>query len=174
MSRCDAMNNTGAWMMRGPEPRRAGLGVRRMGALAMGAAIVLLASCGKPSVQGQGKDGAVTATYSRGTLEAELPCGRGGVSALAVRAAAEMELRRRGLVIIESTGTDQSMRVVASGSGSGGGLIGDDKDVEVTVRADAETGSAGNTTRVRVDSGLFGDEGLSRSVLDGILGRLGR
>ncbi len=101
------------------------------------------------------------AEYAMGTLEASLPA---TVGIPAVRASAEQTLRSRGYVISESYGSRDRFRVDATGPGREGR-----RD-----RTRIEGWLTPSTTRVRIESGLFGDEAAAKAVLDEMLVRLGR
>jgi hypothetical protein len=130
-----------------------------MGVIGAGMAVVMSA-CTRPPVEAHGRRGEVMAAYTVSGLEAQLPA---GVSVLAVRAAAEAELRSRGYAIVSSTGTKDRARVVARGAGERRG-----DELVVTSRLTARA------TGIAVDPGFLGDEASARAVLDGVLTRLGR
>lgn len=122
--------------------------------------VAALGGCTRPAVEGQGRRGEVMAGYTVEGLSAKLPA---TVSVLAVRAAAEAELRGRGYVITDSTGSQDRASIRARGAGeprSG--------TTEVSVRL------VPRATQIDVDPGWLGDEASARALLDGVLRRLGR
>ena len=121
---------------------------------------VSLGGCTRPAVETQGQRGEVMAGYTVEGLSAKLPA---KVSVLAVRAATEAELRGRGYVITDSTGSQDRATIRARSSGeprSG--------STQVTVRL------VPRATQIEVDPGWLGDEASARALLDGVLKRLGR
>jgi hypothetical protein len=140
---------------------------RRAAGLAECAAAGLLmyfaaaAGC-QPSVSSHGQRRDVLAAYQFRTLEARLGP---EVQVLTVKAAAEQALRSRGYVISDASGGNDRCRVVARLSGDG------DWDRLVVESWVADRPPA---TMVSVTCEPWGDEALSRTVLDGVLNRLGR
>ncbi len=116
----------------------------------------------QPSVATQGKGRNVLATYQFRTLEARLGP---EVEVLTVRAAAEQTLRARGYVVTRVNGDNDACRVEARSSGM------DDWD-RLVVESWVAEGPLG--TKVSVTCEPWGDERVSRAVLDGVLVRLGR
>lgn len=140
-------------------------GWRWVCAMGMGAAIVGACTPQKKgempeNVRPAGEKREILAEYSFGQLSATLPA---EVGVATLRAAAESTLRSRGYVIIESASTDDRMRVVGTSRVDG--------------RSEPTTISAKVTysgVRVMIESGAFGDEGVSRVILDDVLRRLSK
>ncbi|MBL8763571.1 MAG: DUF3568 family protein [Phycisphaerae bacterium] len=109
--------------------------------------------------QPQGRTG-VQATYSLGTLRAELPA---EVSVMAVAAASEAALLAKGYSIVRRTQSAESAEVVSRRSGDGW--------LESTTIASWVT-ATGTAASIRRDP--LGDEAESRSIMDEVLVRLGR
>lgn len=127
---------------------------------ALGVVVLFTSGCTRPRTEAHGKKADVMAAYTIDGLEAKLPP---EVGVLAVRSAAEAELRSRGYVIVDSVGTADRMKIRARGSG-------ERRSETTTVSASV----VARATSVRVENGLFGDEALGRGLLDGVLTRLGR
>lgn len=123
----------------------------------IGVAILALGAC-SPSLRAQGAS-AISASYSYPSLEADLP---DQSRVPAVIAAADSVLRARGYSITKSASTEDA-GVVRS-------LPPRSSDYPV-VEVGAKRTTSG--TRVTISVTPFGDEDLSRSVLDSILTRLG-
>lgn len=117
-----------------------------------------LAACSKPITRDQGAT-SIRATYAGSTLSAVLP---DSARVPAVMAAALATAKARGYTIIkESTTEETGLLVVRPPRASDW--------PQVTIEGDrVPLGS-----RVRITVSVFGDEALSRSLLDGILERLG-
>jgi hypothetical protein len=126
-------------------------------------AAALFGAC-KSSVSSQGKQGEVTAAYSFGRLDAQLPA---NVTVLSAHAAAKGVLKSRGLTIVEESATRDRSRVSAKSPADGVW------DATVVESWTAGGGGAGGPW-VRVDVGMGGNEASARSILDAILARLGR
>lgn len=141
------------------ESRAAGLAERAAAGLLVCFAV---ASGCQPSVSSQGQRRDVMAAYQFRTLEARLGP---EVQVLTVKAAAEQALRSRGYVIAAASGGNDRCRVVARSSGDG------DWDQLVIESWVADRPPA---TVVTVTCEPWGNEALSRAVLDGVLNRLGR
>lgn len=126
-------------------------------------AVAALSSAGcQPSIASQGQRRDVLAAYQFRTLEAKLGP---EVQVLTVKAAAEQTMRSRGYVISTASGGNDHCRVVAKSNGDG------DWDQLVIESWVADRPLA---TMVSVTCEPWGDEALSRAVLDGVLNRLGR
>lgn len=122
------------------------------------AAGLVIGGCSKPHVAIQGTRG-IEATYSLGTLSATLPH---EATVPAVIAAADQTARARGYTVVSSAGTDERGRLVSRPPRS-------DSFPRVVIAA-ARTGTG---TRVTLEMQPMGDQDLCRSMLDGILQRLG-
>lgn len=122
-------------------------------------AALLLTAC-QPTITSQGQKRDVLAAYQFRTLEAKLGP---EVQILTAKAAAEQAVRSRGYVVMSSEGSNDKARVVAKNSGSG------DWDKLVI-----EAWVADRATLVSVTCEPWGDEAVSRAVLDAMLNRLGR
>ncbi len=120
----------------------------------------LLPACAHHVQERHGRDNSIMAESYGARIEAMLPA---SVPVPAARAAAEQTLRARGYVITETFGTDDKAKIEASGTG--------DKRTDTTT-VTAWRGAGG--TRLSVDSGMFGDVGAARSILDETIARLGR
>lgn len=131
--------------------RRTALGVVSLAALAM------MGGC-QPAVRSQGQDG-LLATYSGLTLTADLP-ERARVPA--VIAAADAVVRSRGYGVERVSATEEEGSLLAIPPKSTG-------FPRVWIHAARVEGG----TRVRINPQPWGDEDLARSLLDGILSRLG-
>lgn len=142
--------------MTNPEP---GKRWARAGVRVACVAAAVLGGC-QPKVSTHGRERDVRATYGLRTLTAELGP---EVQVLTVQAAAEQALRRRGYIITRTTGTADRARVEAKSAGDGSF----DKVV-------VESWVAPGATGVSVVREPWGDEEISRSILDGILNGLGR
>jgi hypothetical protein len=126
------------------------------GAVAIAA---IIGACARP-VERAGRGGDVLIESYGSRLEAKLPP---DVSPLTARAAAERTLRERGYVITDSYGTEDRFRIEAAGAGERRGE-----------RTAVEGWLIPGGSRLRVESGLFGDETAARSLLDGVLAAMGR
>jgi hypothetical protein len=126
----------------------------------LGVIVLPVSGCTRPRTEAHGKKADVMAAYSVDGLEAKLPP---EVSVLAVRAATEAELRSRGYSIVDSVGTTDRMMIKARGSG-------ERRSETMTVTSCV----VARATCIKVDNGWFGDEAVSRGLLDGVLVRLGR
>lgn len=130
---------------------------RLFAAAALFAALFAAPGC-EPSIRTQGA-AAVRASYSYPSLETDLP---DASRAPAVIAAAESTMRARGYSITKSIATEEGGTVAGLPPRSS-----DYPNVEI-VATRTTTG-----THVKISITPFGDEELSRSLLDGILTRLG-
>lgn len=150
---------------RAPEhrPAETSRSVARLCVFVVGAA---LAACqSNDATQGRKRD--VLASYQFRTLKASLGP---EVQVLTVKAAAEQTLRSRGYVVTSESGSGDKARVVAKNNGSGDWQ-------RVVVESWVGGGGGGGAspfTGVSVTCEPWGDERVSRAVLDGVLGRLGR
>jgi hypothetical protein len=106
----------------------------------------------------QGQSG-IEAVYHRGVLNAVLP---ESARAPAVIAAAEQVARARGYSIVASGATDEESTIVIRPPQTSSVPT-----VQITARRVMQG------TQVRVENMPWGDQDLSRSLLDGILQRLG-
>jgi hypothetical protein len=121
------------------------------------AGLLLLVGC-SPQVKSQGKQDTV-ATYSNLTLRANLPT---DARVPAVLSAAEQTLRARGYAIEASSSTEEKGEVIAHPPRT--------RDwPKITITASRGVSSTVVDLRVKP----FGDQELCRSVLDGMLQRLG-
>lgn len=152
---------TGTGSSRPHVPASAVRAAGRIAASAIALGLLAPAAC-QPSVATHGRGRDVTAAYRFRTLEANLGP---EVGVLTVRAAAEQSLRARGYVVTRSDGDDDRCRVEARTAGMG------DWD-RVVVESWVDGGSPGTSVSVRCEP--WGDEKISRAVLDGLLVRLGR
>lgn len=116
-----------------------------------------LAGC-KATTEDHGRQN-ISAAYSAPTLSSDLPS---TVRVQAAIAAAESALRDRGYTIGERRTTEDTGFVTAKAPNPGW-------LEKTTVRARV----AGSTTRVTIDVEPWGDQALSRAILDDILKRLG-
>jgi hypothetical protein len=126
------------------------------------ALIVGVASClgaCSPQVKSQGQHKDVTATYSTGTLTSTLP---DTARVPAIIAAADQTLRARGYAVQRSNATEEVGEIVANAPRY-------NNYPRVKLRALRQSGG----TNVEVSVEPFGDQELSRSVLDGVLQKLG-
>lgn len=126
--------------------------------LATGVWSGVLGGCTEASVRQQGARG-VTATYQRATLISVLPEQVRVPSAIA---AAESTFAARGYTVTDKRATEEAGHIR--------GIPPRTRDFP-KVSIDAARVAAG--TRVEIYASPFGDEELSRSLLDGILQRLG-
>lgn len=120
--------------------------------------LLLVPACQKPVVRAQG-EGGIAATYSRPTLSARLPA---GTRVPAVIAAADDTMRARGYSVQATGATEEAGTVEARPPRT---TDWPKVDVRASVVAD--------TTLVEISVSPWGDQELSRSLLDGILRRLG-
>lgn len=118
------------------------------------------AACQKSSIAQQGQDRSITAKYTFGELLANLPP---EVSVATARAATESTLRSRGYVISSSAGTKDHAEIIARSNVGG-------RSEKARISLSETAGGTG----IVIDAGTFGDEAVSRSMLDGILSALGR
>lgn len=123
----------------------------------LAAAVFGLGAC-EPIIRPQGAS-AISATYAYPRLEADLPDATRVPAAIA---AADSTLRARGYSVEKSTSTEEAGVVRALPPRS--------SDYPV-VEVNATRTTSG--THVTIGVTPFGDENLSRSVLDGMLSRLG-
>ena len=121
---------------------------------------IFLPACAHPVADRHGRDNSIMAESYGARIEALLPA---TVPVPAARSAAEQTLRARGYVITETFGTDDKAKIEASGTG--------DKRTDTTT---ITAWRAAGGTRLSVDSGMFGDVGAARSILDETIARLGR
>ena len=119
-----------------------------------------ISACAHPVAERHGRDNSIMAESYGARIEALLPA---TVPVPAARSAAEQTLRARGYVITETFGTDDKAKIEASGTG--------DKRTDTTT---ITAWRAAGGTRLSVDSGMFGDVGAARSILDETIARLGR
>jgi hypothetical protein len=124
--------------------------------LAATAFFLTLQAC-SPQVQTQGKD--VMATYSGMTLRSNLPT---ETRVPAVIAAAEQTLRGRGYTVVRSNATEETGEIVAYAP-----RYNNFPRIVIT----SNRGVSSTVVDLRVEP--FGDQELCRSVLDGMLQRLG-
>lgn len=120
--------------------------------------LAALAGC-KTTVQQQGNRG-VNASYSLMTLSSDLP---GPTRVPAVIAAAEQVVRARGYTVDTSEATDESGRLVARPP----------RTTDAYPRLVVSAHSLAQGAHVEINYQPMGDQELSRSVLDGILQKLG-
>lgn len=120
--------------------------------------LAALCACASPQPVMQGQSG-IEATYYRGVLNAVLP---ESARAPAVIAATEQVARARGYSIVSSASTDELSTIV---------IRPPQTSSIPTVRITARRVMQG--TQVQVENNPWGDEDLSRSLLDAILQRLG-
>jgi hypothetical protein len=121
-------------------------------------ALMLLPAC-SPEVKSQGQYKDVTASYSGITLSSDLP---GSARIPAVIAAADQTLRARGYAVQRTTATEEAGEILANAPRY-------NNYPRVRLRASRVEGA----THVDVSVEPFGDQELSRSVLDGVLQKLG-
>ncbi len=121
-------------------------------------AALALSGCSKPQIATQGSRG-IEAKYSLGRLSATLPP---EASVPATIAAADQTARARGYTVVSSYSTDERGNLVCRPPRS-------DSFPRVTIWANRV--SAGTETTLELQP--FGDQELCRSLLDGILQRLG-
>ena len=114
----------------------------------------------KARVEGAGKEREVEASYRFRSLSADLT---DGVSVRAAAAAGESALRSRGYVVTRSDTTSDHARIEAKSHGAG-----------TFSKVVFEARAIGGGSRVSVTSEPFGNESVSRSLLDAVLARLGR
>lgn len=133
---------------------------RRLAA-AFGLTLILipgLTGCAEPRVRAQGERG-VAATYTHGTLTAML---EEPMRVQAVIAAAGAVVRGRGYSVSREESTEEA-----------GTLEARPPRTTDWPKVTIEATRAAEGTRVDISVSLFGDEELSRSILDGILKKLG-
>lgn len=135
------------------------LGVSAWIAVTLVLAFVLLTGC-QTRIEGAGREREVQAAYQFRSLSADLPA---GISVRAAAAAGESALRSRGYIVTRSDTTSDRSRIEAKAHGDG--FL--DKVV-------FEAGIAGAATRVSFTAEPFGDEAVSRALMDALLARLGR
>ena len=139
---------------------------RSLGVLAamggVGGGAMLVGCQSEPNRQ---RHGPVWATYSGPTLSAELGV---DVRVPAVLAAAEAALVQRGYSVVSRRGTEDSGRIEALPPGAGrSGRPGVWEKVWVSARVTSRG------TQVKVKFEPWGDEAISRAILDDLLYRLG-
>ncbi|HYE62194.1 MAG TPA: hypothetical protein VD997_09370 [Phycisphaerales bacterium] len=123
------------------------------------ALVTLLPAC-SPEVKTHGPRQDVTATYHNAALSTSLaPTAR----VPAVIAAADQTLRARGYAVQRSTATEEAGELIANAPRYNN---------YPRVRVRATRADAATLLEVKVEP--FGDQELSRSVLDGILQKLGQ
>ncbi len=123
--------------------------------------MVSIGAGGCQSTSGQqGQDRAITAGYSFGTLTCDLGI---EVTTEQVASAAEESLRLRGYSVTSRTVTADHARVV--GKSAGDGWL---KQAVIESNLTAE----GNRLRVRAEP--WGNESMSRAILDSVLSMMGR
>jgi hypothetical protein len=130
-----------------------------VGLIAAVVGAVVGAGCSSPQAKTQGTQQDITATYEGRTLRADLP-GRARVPA--VIAAADQTFRARGYAVQRSAATEDTGEIVANAPRHSS-----------LPRVVVSASRGVETTGVRVMVEPFGDQELSRSVLDGVLQRLG-
>lgn len=118
-----------------------------------------LASAGCSVHQGEQGERGVSAAYRCPTLRADLPA---SARVPAVMAAAESAMLSRGYAIRSRSITADRGTIEALAPHA-------DADESITIIASV----AGEGSRCRVTVGKWGDEAVSRAILDGILVRLG-
>lgn len=118
----------------------------------------VLGAC-SPQMKSQGANQDVTATYSGATLRSNLP---EDARVPAVVAAAEQTFRARGYAVLHSSATEEGGEIVARAPRH---------DDFPRVRLRASRGESSTIVDIKVEP--FGNQELSRSVLDGVLQRLG-
>lgn len=121
-------------------------------------AAALLPAC-KATVREQGTASRIPASYRSTSLSADVPA---ACRVPAVIAAAESTLRDSGYAVNDSRSTEESGFVSARPPNPGW--------MESTV-VTARVSSAG--THITIEIGPWGDEVISRAILDGMLSRLG-
>lgn len=121
-------------------------------------ALLPMGACRAPSLDQHGTS-RVTAAYQGRTLSAELP---ERIRPPAVIAAAEQSLTARGYTIVDREATADAARLLARPPAGH-----DLKNVVIR----AELSRTGTTVWVRQQP--FGDEAISRAILDAVLRRLG-
>ncbi len=131
----------------------------RVVVLCAGIMVIGLWSGCSPQVKSQGANQDITATYSGGTLRSNLP---ETARVPAIIAAADQTFRSRGYAVMSNSSTEDAGEIVAKAPRH-------DNYPRVQVRASRGASS----TVVDIDVTPFGDQDLSRSVLDGILQALG-
>jgi hypothetical protein len=124
----------------------------------LGMVALSLTAC-SPQVKSHGTQQDVTATYSGTTLSTNLPA---NARVPAVLAAADETLRARGYAVQRSAATEEKGEIVANAPRY-------NDFPRVVFRASRGV----NATHVEVNVQPFGDQELSRSLLDGVLQRLG-
>jgi len=120
--------------------------------------VLTLAAC-SPEVKSQGQQKDMTASYSTRTLSASLP---DTARVPAIIAAADQTLRARGYAVQKSSATEEAGEIIANAPRY-------NNYPRVRLRATRMT----DATQVEVTVEPFGDQELSRSVLDGVLQKLG-
>ncbi len=122
-----------------------------------GVSLAFLGAC-SPVQRAQGSRG-IVASFQRPTLSAQLPP---EVRVPAVIAAADQVCRERGYSIVSNQSTEEAGRIVARPPRTG-----DFPTIAIAASIHGEG------TRIEVEVQPFGDQDWSRSVLDGILQKLG-
>jgi hypothetical protein len=120
--------------------------------------VAFAAGC-SPQVKTQGTNETITAAYQGRTLKADLPA---KARVPAVIAAADQTFRARGYAVQRSAATEEEGEIVANAPRY--------NNLPRVVLSATRTATA---TSVKVTVEPFGDQELSRSVLDGVLQRLG-
>lgn len=124
------------------------------------AGLTAMGGCQQTRVEAHGRERRVMAGYAMGTLSANLPQ---EVSVPQAHAAAEATLLDRGYVIEGSGVTRDAARLRARAR-----VNGREESVVIAARL------VPSGVRVSIESGVFGDEAVSRAILDDVLVRLGR
>ena len=120
---------------------------------------LLAGGCSTSETQSQGPNKDVTATYSWRTLKADLP---EQTRVPAVIAAADETLRARGYTVEKSSATEEMGEIIAHAP-----RYNDYPRLVLT----SKRGASGTSVALVVEP--FGDQELCRSVLDGVLQRMG-
>ncbi|MFO0831158.1 MAG: hypothetical protein U0637_04845 [Phycisphaerales bacterium] len=126
--------------------------------LALLTAGLTLGACNKPQIASQGARG-IQAKYSMGRLSATLPA---EATVPAVIAAADQTARARGYTVVTNTATAEQGNLICRPPRS-------DSFPRVVIWANRS--ASGTDTTLAMEP--FGDQDLCRSMLDGILQRLG-
>ncbi len=123
-------------------------------ALACGALLAPLSGCVVAAIGAAGVAGAGTIAYIRGELDAAVP---GDVAALSTAATKALEELRFAKISEDKSAVDAAIRA----------RTGQDRKIDIRLNRTAD-----NLTRVRIRVGTFGDEELSRLLLDKIKAKL--
>lgn len=137
---------------------RCGAVAARTLVLAGGLVYGLVGTGCQPAVRNQGQEG-LLATYSMMTLTADLP-ERARVQAVIAAADAVVRSRGYGVELVRATEEEGSLLAIPPKSAG---------SPRVWIHAARVEGG----TRVRINPQPWGDEDVARSLLDGILARLG-